>query len=137
MNSGTDLQACQRRLSPEHASRLSAEIAEATRRREAPVAECKPPVVVGRAARSRDAMHEAIAMMVAYKVALCACNDHDQNCGKVATDDYQRAVANWVATRSGEIDMGAKPDPEVEKIVNEVADCSKRVMTPALGRSPP
>lgn len=133
MNSGTDLQACQSRLSPDHASRLTAEIAEATQRKEAPVAECKPPVPVGRAARSRDAMREAKDMMIAYKVALCACNDHDLNCGKAATDDYQRAVANWAATSAGKIDWSAKPDPEAEEIAVEVAHCSRRVMTPAPG----
>lgn len=73
-------------------------------------------------------------MMIAYKVALCACNDHDLNCGKVATDDYQRAMADWAATRAGDrIESSAKPDPELEKLVNEVADCSRRVFTPPPG----
>jgi hypothetical protein len=134
MNSGTDLQACQSRLSPEHASRLSTEIAEATKRREDPVAECKPPVPVGRAARARNAQREAMAMTVAYKVALCRCNDHDLSCGKVATDEYQRAMADWAATSAGEeIDMSAKPDPEMQKLMVEIADCSVRVATPAPG----
>jgi hypothetical protein len=140
MNSGTDLQACQSRLSPEHASRLSTEIAEATKRREDPIAACKPPAPVGRAARSRKAEREAMDMMIAYKVALCACNDHDINCGKVATDDYVRAVSAWAATHAREVDVRARPDPEMEQITIDVAECSKRVMTPApapAGRSSP
>jgi hypothetical protein len=131
MDSGTDLQACQSRLSPEQASRLSTEIAEATRRREDPVAVCKPPVQVGRAARSRNAERGAMDMMIAYKVALCACNDHDMNCGKVATDEYARAMAAWVPTHKREVNLSARPDPEMEQITIEVAECAKRVMTPA------
>jgi hypothetical protein len=133
MNSGTDLQACQSRLNPDHASRLSTEIAEATKRREDPVAECKPSVVVARAARSRNAEREAMDMMIAYKDALCACHDHDLNCGKVATDDYARIVAAWAPTHAREVDITARPDPDMEQIVVEVAECSKRVMTPPPG----
>jgi hypothetical protein len=133
MNSGTDLQACQSRLGPEHASRLSTEIAEATRRRTDPVAECKPPVPVGRAARSRDAMREAKDMLIAYRAALCACNDHDQNCGRVATEDYQRTTAAWAANHARKTDFSAKPDRELYQITTEIADCSVRVMTPAPG----
>lgn len=71
-------------------------------------------------------------MMKAYKVALCDCNDHDMNCGKLATDDYQRAMADWAATGAGtRVDFSAKPDPELEALTTEVADCSKRVFTPA------
>jgi hypothetical protein len=79
-------------------------------------------------------------MMVAYKVALCACNDHDLNCGKAATDVYQQAMADWVATKAVErVDFSMKPDPELEKLTTEVADCAVRVMTPAphpAGRTP-
>ena len=131
MTSGTDLQACQSRLGPDHASRLSTEIAEATRRRQDPVAECKPPVPVGRESRSRQAEREAMDMMIAYKDALCACNDHDMNCGKAATDDYAQSVTAWATTHAREIRASAKPDPEMEQIIVEVAECSKRVMTPA------
>jgi hypothetical protein len=134
MDSGTDLQACQSRLSPDHASRLSTEIAEATRRREAPVAECKPPVPAGRVARVRDARRAAFEMMNTYKIDLCQCNDHDLNCGKVATDAFQRAITDWVAHNDvPPADLSEKPDPEMEKLTQEVADCSRRVMTPAPG----
>jgi hypothetical protein len=133
MNSGTDLQTCQSKLSPDSSSRLSTEIAEATRRRVDPVAVCKPPDAGDRRARARTDQREAMDVMIAYRVALCACNDHDMNCGKAATDDYQRAMAEWAATRTGEIGMNTKPDPEMEKLVTEIVDCSKRVMTPAMG----
>jgi len=49
-------------------------------------------------------------------------------------------VANWAATSAGEIHMSAKPDPEMQEIVVEVAECSRRVMTPppgSTGRSSP
>ncbi len=73
-------------------------------------------------------------MLKAYKVDLCNCNDHDLNCGKVATDAYQQVVMDWAATRAGtRIDFGTKPDPELEKLTTEIADCARRVMTPAPG----
>jgi hypothetical protein len=134
MNSGTDLQACQSRLSPEHASRLSAEIAEATRRREDPVAECKPPVVVARPARSSDSNRKMFELINTYKIDLCHCNSHDLNCGKVATDAFQKAVVDWTSNQEGPPpDLSAKPDPEMERLTQEIADCAKRVMTPAPG----
>jgi hypothetical protein len=133
INSGTDLQACQSRLSPEHASRLTTEIAEVTKRREDSVAACKASVPVGRAARARNAEREAMDMLIAYKVALCACHDHDMNCGKVATNDLQRAMADWAATHGPEADVSARPDPAMEQLTSEIAECSKRVMTPAPG----
>jgi len=79
-------------------------------------------------------------MLIAYKDALCACNDHDMNCGREATDDYQRAAAAWAASQSRDIDFNAKPDAELAEIAAEVAECSKRVFTPApapAGSTPP
>ena len=134
MGSGTDLQACQSRLSPDHASRLSTEIAEATRRREAPVAECNPSVAVVRPAKSHDSNREMFELMNTYKIDLCHCNAHDLNCGKLATDIFQKAVADWVSNREGPPpDLNAKPDPEMEKLTEKIADCARRVMTPAPG----
>jgi len=77
---------------------------------------------------------EAMEMMKKYKTELCACKDHDLDCGKKATDAYQKAMADWAAKNTGEkADTSAKPDPEMEKLTTEVADCSKRVMTPDMG----
>jgi hypothetical protein len=78
---------------------------------------------------------EAMEMMKKYKTDLCACKDHDMDCGKKATDAYQKAMADWAAKNTGDkaADTSAKPDPEMEKVTNEVADCSKRVMTPDMG----
>lgn len=132
MASRTDLQACQSRLSSDSSSRLTAEIAEATKPRETPVAECKPPAAGGRSASERAARRKAMDMLIVYKVALCRCNDHDMNCGKAATDDYQRAMADWAATHTGdEVEFDAKPDRELEQLTQEIADCAKRVFTPA------
>ena len=134
MGSRTDLQACQTRLSSDSASRLTAEIAEATKRKDAPVAECKPPAAGGRSTRSHEGKREAIKMLIAYRVELCQCNDHDVNCGKMATDTYQRAMMDWAATWAREpVEISAKPDPELEKLTIEIADCAKRVFTPAPG----
>lgn len=140
MESRTELQACQSRLSSDSASRLTAEIAEATKRREAPVAECKPPAAGGGMAKARDSRREAIDMLIAYRVALCACQDYDVSCGKMATDDYQRAMTDWAATSGRDsVVFSAKPDPELQKLTIEIADCSVRVMTFAprpTGRTP-
>ena len=77
---------------------------------------------------------EAMEMMKKYKTDLCACKDHDLDCGKKATDAYQKAMTDWAAKNTGEkADPSAKPDPETEKLTTEVADCSKRVMTPDMG----
>ena len=138
MESRTDLQACQSRLGSDSASRLTAEIAEATKRREAPVAGCKPPADGGRSETARDSTRQAMDIMIAYKDALCACNDHDLSCGKVATDDYQRRITDWAATRSRDsVVFSARPDPEMEKLTIEIADCMKRVLTPAPAGSTP
>lgn len=142
VDSRTDLQACQSRLSPERSSQLTAELAQATSGMEDRVAECKPPAPRGRAARSHDGKRDAMDMMIAYKNALCSCNDHDLNCGKAATDAYQRAMTDWAATWAGEsVDFNAKPDPDLEQLTLEVADCSRRVFTPARsspgGATPP
>lgn len=78
---------------------------------------------------------EALEQMKKYKTDLCACKDHDMDCGKKATDAYQKAMADWAAKNTSDkaADTSAKPDPEMEKLTNEVADCSKRVMTPDMG----
>jgi hypothetical protein len=77
---------------------------------------------------------EAMEMMKSYKTALCACKDHDTDCGKKATDAYQKSMADWAAKNAGDkADTSAKPDPDMEKVTTEVADCSKRVMTPDMG----
>src|ERR1700759_4230155 len=77
---------------------------------------------------------EAMEMMKKYKTDLCACKDHDLDCGKKATDAYQKSMADWAAKNTGEkADTSAKPDPETEKLTTEVADGSKRVMTPDMG----
>lgn len=47
---------------------------------------------------------------------------------------YQQAMADWAATWAGDrVEFSAKPDPELVKITTEVADCSRRVFTPAPG----
>jgi hypothetical protein len=81
---------------------------------------------------------EAMDMMKKYKTDLCACKDHDMDCGKKATDAYQKAMADWAAKNTGDkaADTSAKPDPEMEKLTTEVADCSKRVMTPDMAAPP-
>jgi hypothetical protein len=77
---------------------------------------------------------EAMDMMKKYKADLCACKDHDLDCGKKATDGYQKSMADWAAKNAGDKgDTSMKPDPEMEKLTTEVADCSKRVMTPDMG----
>ncbi|HEX3480175.1 MAG TPA: hypothetical protein VHT91_34395 [Kofleriaceae bacterium] len=77
---------------------------------------------------------EAMDMMKKYKADLCACKDHDMDCGKKATDAYQKATADYAAKNPADKgDTTAKPDPEMEKLTTEVADCSKRVMTPDMG----
>jgi hypothetical protein len=78
---------------------------------------------------------EAMEMMKGYKTALCACKDHDTDCGKKATDAYQNSLAAWAAKNAGDkgADTSVKPDPDMEKVTTEVADCSKRVMTPDMG----
>lgn len=134
MERRTDIQACQSRLSAEPSSKLATEIAEATRSMDDRDAESVPLARRRRPSKSREGYREALDMMKAFKVDLCNCNDHDLNCGKVATDAYQRAMMDWAATRAGTgVDISAKPDPELEKLTTEVADCARRVMTPAPG----
>ena len=81
---------------------------------------------------------EAMEMMKKYKTDLCACKDHDMDCGKKATDAYQKAMADWAAKNAGDKggEASAKPDPEMEKLTTEVADCSKRVMSPDMAAPP-
>lgn len=127
----TDLQVCQSRLSAEPSSRLARELAELTSSKQDLCTESMPRARGSQRVTSHDNYREAFEMMKAYKVALCNCNDHDLNCGKLATDDYQRAMADWAATRaSTRVDFSAKPDPELERLTFEVADCARRVMTP-------
>ena len=77
---------------------------------------------------------EAMDMMKKYKADLCACKDHDMACGKNATDAYSKATAEFAAKNPPDkADPGAKADPDMEKLTTEVADCSKRVMTPDMG----
>lgn len=73
---------------------------------------------------------ETTAAMAKYKTELCACKDHDMECGKKATDAYQKALADLNAKNTEKADTSAKPDPELEKLTNEVSECSKRVMMP-------
>lgn len=131
MEHRTDLQTCQSKLSAESSSRLAKELAELTSSKQDRCTASMPPARSRRSAKS-DGAREAMDMMKAYKVALCDCNDHDTNCGKLATDDYQRAMADWAATHAPVgADLTARPDPEIEQLITEVADCSKRVFTPA------
>src|SRR5206468_1602551 len=60
----------------------------------------------------------------------CACKDHDIECGKKASDAYMKSQSEN-AGKAG--DMSAKPDPDMEKLQTEIADCTKRVMTPDTG----
>jgi len=74
---------------------------------------------------------EAMEMMKTYKTSLCACKDHDTACGTKATDAYQKATSDYATKNPGDkTDTSAKPDPDMEKLTTEVAECSKRVMTP-------
>ena len=79
---------------------------------------------------------EATAAMTKYKTELCACKDHDTECGKKATDAYQKAQADLNAKSTEKADTSAKPDPEVEKLTNDISECSKRVMMPDTAAAP-
>lgn len=70
---------------------------------------------------------EAVEAMKKYKTELCACKDHDTDCGKKATDAYMKAQP----ADSAKTAESGKPDPEQEKLTADIADCSKRVMMPA------
>jgi hypothetical protein len=78
---------------------------------------------------------EAVEMMKKYKADLCACKDHDTACGTKATEALQKAQADWATKNPGEkpADTAGKPDPDQEKLTAEIAECSKRVMTPEMG----
>jgi hypothetical protein len=131
MERRTDLQTCQSKLGAESSSRLATELAELTSSKQDRCAASTAPARGRRSARS-DGAREAMEMLQTYKAALCDCNDHDVNCGKVATDAYQRAMAGWAARNTGPgPEITARPDPEMEQLVTEIADCSKRVFTPA------
>jgi hypothetical protein len=70
---------------------------------------------------------ETVEAMKKYKTELCACKDHDTECGKKATDAYMKAQpADGAKTAES-----GKPDPEQDKLTADIADCSKRVMMPA------
>lgn len=73
---------------------------------------------------------EAMEAMKKYKTDLCACKDHDVECGKKASDSYMKSQSEAAGKAA---DMSAKPDPDMEKIQTEIADCTKRVMTPDVG----
>ena len=68
--------------------------------------------------------------MKKYKTDLCACKDHDIECGKKASDAYMKSQSENAGKAA---DMSAKPDPDMEKLQTEIADCTKRVMTPDTG----
>lgn len=70
---------------------------------------------------------EGMEAMKKYKGDLCACKDHDVECGKKASDAYMKSQSEAAGKAA---DMSAKPDPEMEKLQTEIADCTKRVMTP-------
>lgn len=73
---------------------------------------------------------EAMEAMKKYKTDLCACKDHDIDCGKKASDAYMKSQSESAGKTA---DMSAKPDPDMEKLQTEIADCTKRVMTPDTG----
>ena len=73
---------------------------------------------------------EAMEAMKKYKTDLCACKDHDIECGKKASDAYMKSQSENAGKAA---DMSAKPDPDMEKLQTEIADCTKRVMTPDTG----
>jgi hypothetical protein len=73
---------------------------------------------------------EAMDAMKKYKTDLCACKDHDIECGKKASDAYMKSQSENAGKAA---DMSAKPDPDMEKLQTEIADCTKRVMTPDTG----
>jgi len=81
---------------------------------------------------------EAMEAMKKYKTDLCVCKDHDIECGKKASDAYMKSQSENAGKAA---DMSAKPDPDMEKLQTEIADCTKRVMTPdtgaAAGGAPP
>ena len=72
----------------------------------------------------------AMDAMKKYKTDLCACKDHDIECGKKASDAYMKSQSENAGKAA---DMSAKPDPDMEKLQTEIADCTKRVMTPDTG----
>lgn len=72
---------------------------------------------------------DAVEAMKKYKADLCACKDHDVECGKKAADSFAKATTDSAKTA----DTSAKPDPEVEKIQADINACSTRVMTPDTG----
>jgi hypothetical protein len=73
---------------------------------------------------------EAMEAMKKYKTDLCTCKDHDVECGKKASDAYMKSQSEAAGKAA---DMSAKPDPDMEKVQTEIADCTKRVMTPDVG----
>ena len=73
---------------------------------------------------------EAVEAMKKYQADLCACKDHDTECGKTASDVYMKAQSK-IIDKGG--DISPKSDPDIEKLQAEIADCNKRVMAPELG----
>ena len=73
---------------------------------------------------------EAMEAMKKYKADICACKDHDVDCGKKASDAFMKSQSEGAGKAT---DMSAKPDPEQDKMQTEIADCTKRVMTPDMG----
>jgi len=74
--------------------------------------------------RRGDGRHEK------YKTDLCAC--------KTTTSSAARRLGRVHEVESENAgkatDMSAKPDPDMEKLQTEIADCTKRVMTPTPAR---
>ena len=52
---------------------------------------------------------EAMEAMKKYKTDLCACKDHDIECGKKASDAYMKSQSENAGKAA---DMSAKPDPD-------------------------
>jgi hypothetical protein len=72
----------------------------------------------------------AVEAMKQYQSDLCACKDHDMECGKTASDVYMK-MQSKIIDKGG--DISPKSEPDVEKLQAEIADCNKRVMAPELG----
>src|ERR1044071_57962 len=61
---------------------------------------------------------EAMAAMTKYKGDLCACKDHDVECGKKASDAYMKSQSEAPGKAA---DRSAKGDKVLEKVQTEIA----------------
>jgi len=109
----TDAQARQNTLGAEPSSEPATETADAPRR-----------------------VDDFVDLIKAYKVAICNCSDHDRECGKAAGYAFVKIVAARPGTG---FDTSTKPDPEMDRLAEEIAACTKRVFTPdpAAGSAAP